>query len=744
MRFKELVDELLKYLPDANVGIVQKAYDYSAKAHLGQSRMSGEAYISHPIEVAHNLVRLKMDANTVAAGLLHDTIEDTLSTPEEIQELFGEEIFQLVDGVTKISRMQFSSREESRAENYRKMIFAMAKDIRVVLVKLADRAHNVQTLGSLSEERRRRIARETIDIYAPIANRLGIGWLETELGNGSFRYLYPEEYRAIEEKVARGQEYRDKYVEKSILRLEKELKSAQIYGKVAGRPKNYYSIYKKMMNQDIGFEDVYDLVGLRVLTDSVQNCYSVLGLVHSLWKPIPGKFKDYIAMPKPNRYQSLHTTVIGPRGERVEVQIRSEEMNKVCEEGIAAHWRYKESGNADDKSMSSQLQWVRHLLENQKDLMNPKEFLNAFKVNLFPHEVFVFTPGGEVIALPYNATPIDFAFQVHTDVGCHCKSAKVNGKPVPLRYKLRNGDQVEVVTSEEAFPVRDWLSFVKTSKARNRISSFINNEEKARSLEFGKELLEKEIQNCGFDPFQELNSEALDKAAHACGFKSSENMLVGLGIGKLSTHHVMEKLLPKEKLEGKKPKEESLVKLKENKPVSAIKVQCLNGNIMMRIGKCCHPLPGEPIIGYMTRGKGVTVHHIDCPSVSKVIDDSERLVGVEWDTGSKTVYQAHIAIVAEDNPGIFASIGQSFAESGINITRANVQQGAHKRAYFDLSIEIHDVEHLNQTLGKTMEVEGVIYLERLKEFNKNSPVKNRLEAMGRTLSLKGGKNLIES
>ena len=741
MKVQEITEELLKYLPNADIGVVQKAYEYSAKAHLGQSRRSGEAYISHPIEVARNLVRLRMDENTLAAGLLHDTIEDTLSTPEEIQALFGKEIFQLVDGVTKISKMEFSSREESQAENYRKMIFAMAKDIRVVLIKLADRTHNIKTLESLSEERQRRIARETIDIYAPIANRLGIGWLKTELENDSFRYLYPDEYRAIEDKVARGQEYRDTYVEKSILRLEKELKLAQINGKIVGRPKNYYSIFKKMIDQDISFEDVYDLVGLRVLTDSVQNCYSILGLVHSLWKPIPGKFKDYIAMPKPNYYQSLHTTVIGPRGERVEVQIRSEEMHRVCEEGIAAHWKYKESDNSDGKVLDNQLQWVRHLLENQKDLVNPKEFLNAFKVNLFPHEVFVFTPGGEVIALPYNATPIDFAFQVHTDVGHHFHSAKVNGKVVPQRYKLKNGDQVEIITSENTVPSRDWLSFVKTSKARHRISSFINNQERVQNLGFGKELLEKEIRDYGCNPLIELDNYTLEKVAHACGFKSLESMFVGIGIGKLSTYHVIEKLLPKEKLEGKKPKEESMIKLKENKPANAIKLKCLNDNIMIRIGKCCHPLPGEPIVGYITRGRGVTVHHMDCPSVSKVIDDSERLVGVEWDTETQTIYQAHIAIVAEDNPGIFASIGQAFAESGINITRANVQQGAHKRAYFDLSIEINDVEHLNQTLKKVTQVNGVIYLERIKEFNKNSPAKNRLEAI-EGLGLKGKKKVM--
>lgn len=745
MKVQDLTDALLKYLPDADVDIVLSAYLYSAKAHRGQSRRSGEAYISHPLEVANNLVKLKMDEITVAAGLLHDTIEDTLSTPEEIQELFGDEIFQLVDGVTKISKINFSSREETQAENYRKMIFAMSKDIRVVLIKLADRAHNMQTLESLSEERQRRIARETLDIFAPIANRLGIGWLKTDLENGSFRYLYPEEYKAIREKVAKGQEYRDKYVEKSIARLEKELESVHIQGKVVGRPKNYYSIYKKMMDQNIIFEDVYDLVGLRVLTDSVQNCYSVLGLVHSLWKPIPGKFKDYIAMPKPNMYQSLHTSVIGPRGERVEVQIRSEEMQKICEEGIAAHWRYKESENQDESSVNQQLQWVRLLLENQKDLKNPKEFLNAFRVNLFPDEVFVFTPGGDVISLPYNATPIDFAFEVHTDVGCHCQSAKVNGKTVPLRYKLRNGDQVEIVTSNDVSPSRDWLAFVKTSKARSRISSFINSDERLRSLALGKELLEKEIQEYGFDPAEELKEDVLEEASHACGFKSSESLFVGIGVGKLSTHHVIEKLLPKERLEGITLKDKTLIKLKENKPAAtsgnAIKVQCFNDNIMIRIGKCCHPLPGEPIIGYITRGRGVTVHHIDCPSVTRVINDSERLVGVEWGTGIQTIYQAHIAIVAADKPGILAHISHAFAEGGINITRANVQQGSHKRAYFDLSIEIHDVEHLNQTLDKIRQVDGVIYLERMKEFNKNSPVKNRLEAMGGNLEPNGERKL---
>ncbi len=745
MKARDLTDALLEYMPDADIDIILNAYTYSAKAHRGQSRRSGEAYIFHPLEVANNLVKLKLDATTIAAGLLHDTIEDTLSTPEEIQELFGEEIFRLVDGVTKISQVHFSSREEHQAENYRKMIFAMARDIRVVLIKLADRVHNMQTLESLSEERQRRIARETLEIYAPIANRLGIGWMKIELENGSFRYLYPEEYRAIEEKVAKGKEYRDRYVKKVISRLTEELERSEIPGKVAGRPKQFFSIYRKMADHNVGFEDIYDLVGVRVLTESLRDCYSVLGLVHSLWKPIPGKFKDYIAMPKPNMYQSLHTTVNGPRGERVEVQIRSEEMHKVCEGGIAAHWCYKEKDGDDGNSMSQQLLWVRHLLENQKDLKNPQEFLSAFKVNLFPDEVYVFTPEGDVIALPQDTTPIDFAFQVHTDVGYHCQSAKVNGKVVPLHYKLRDGDHVEIITSEDVSPSRDWLTFVKTFRARSRISHHINTEERARSLSMGKELLEQEIRAYDLDPAAEMTGEVFEEAARACGFNSTDSLLTGIGIGKLSAYHVIEKMIPKEKLEGKEPRKKKLIKLKESRrPESfrnAVKVQCFDENILIRIGKCCHPLPGEPVVGYVTKGRGVTVHHIDCPSVSNVIDNSERLVGVEWDTGVKTIYHAHIAIVAADKPGMMAIISQALAECGINITRANIRQGPHKRAYFNLSVEIHDVEHLNQILEKIRQIDGVIYLERIKDFNKNAPIQDRLEDADEKLAQRGEKEL---
>ncbi|MFQ5715901.1 MAG: RelA/SpoT family protein, partial [Nitrospinales bacterium] len=432
LKLDDIISAVLKYHPNADLDVILDAYVFSAKAHRGQTRRGGEAYLSHPLEVAYNLTRLKMDEASVAVGLLHDTLEDTMATPEEVREQFGEEIYQLVDGVTKISKIEFSSREEKQAENFRKMILAMAKDVRVVLIKLADRAHNMKTLDSMPEEAKKRIAGETLDIFAPLAYRLGIGWLKTQLENDSFKHLYPEENRIIQEKVAQEEGIRAKYVREVCDIVSRELKAANVLGTIMGRPKHFYGIYKKMQDQNIDFSDVYDLVGVRILTDTVKSCYAILGLIHSLWKPIPGKFKDYIAMPKPNMYRSLHTTVIGPEGQRVEVQIRTEEMHRVCEEGIAAHWQYKEGGGGQPRKVDEQLLWVRHLLENQEEFKNPKEFLNAFKVDLYPHEVYVFTPEGDVIALPKGASPIDFAYHVHTDIGQHCQGAKVNGKIVPL------------------------------------------------------------------------------------------------------------------------------------------------------------------------------------------------------------------------------------------------------------------------------------------------------------------------
>ncbi len=722
----EITDAVLAYHPEADVDIILDAYLFSAKAHRGQSRQSGEAYLSHPVEVAYNLTRLKMDEKTVAAGLLHDTLEDTLATEEEIQELFGEEIYHMVEGVTKISQVQFASWEEKQAENYRKMILAMAHDIRVVLIKLADRAHNLKTLESLSPEQQRRISKETLDIYAPIANRLGIGWLKAELEDGSFQYIRPEKHKSIVDRMQQGEDERNALVKTVCEAVKKELTSVQIEGVVTGRSKHYYSIYKKMMLQQIDLEDVYDLIGVRVITDSVRDCYAALGLVHSLWRPIPGKFKDYVAMPKPNMYQSLHTTVNGPNGQRVEVQIRSKEMHKVAEEGIAAHWQYKDGGHKS-KYQEDHLSWVRHLLEAQSEIKNPKDFLNAFKVDLFFQEVYVFTPEGDVIALPRGATPVDFAYQVHTDIGNHCLAAKVNGKIVNLKYKMKNGDRVEILTSKQKHPSRDWISFVKTSKARSKIIHYINHRERQKSLELGKEILETEIRKYGFNPAEVLKGKNLDEAIHASGFNALDNLYIGIGFGKTSVRHVVDKLLPKETLE-EFAKQVPTVKVSEPSAESkggrsGIKVKSFGDDMMLRIGKCCNPVPGDTIIGYITRGRGVSIHSVDCPSMMSLAGETERLVEVEWDTSHTTPFPARISIVTEDKPGLLAKISSTVSKCDVNMTRANVQMGNLKRAYFDLSLEILDLDHLNRTLGAIRKIPGVIHVERIKEYSKKKSKK---------------------
>jgi GTP diphosphokinase / guanosine-3',5'-bis(diphosphate) 3'-diphosphatase len=716
----DITDAVLEYHPEADVDIILDAYFFSAKAHRGQSRQSGEAYLSHPVEVAYNLTRLKMDEKTVAAGLLHDTLEDTLATEDEIKELFGDEIYHMVEGVTKISQVQFATWEEKQAENYRKMILAMAHDIRVVLIKLADRAHNLRTLESMSAEQQKRISKETLDIYAPIANRLGIGWLKAELEDGSFRYVSPEKYRAIVDRMHQGEDERDTLVKTVCEAVKKELGSAQIEGGVTGRSKHYYSIYKKMVLQQIGFEDVYDLIGVRVITGSVKDCYAALGLVHSLWRPIPGKFKDYIAMPKPNMYQSLHTTVNGPSGQRVEIQIRSNEMHKVAEEGIAAHWQYKDGSKP--KTQEDHLSWVRHLLEAQSEIQNPKDFLNAFKVDLFFQEVYVFTPEGEVIALPRGATSVDFAYQVHTDIGNHCLAAKVNGKIVNLKYKLKNGDRVEILTSKQKHPSRDWLSFVKTSKARSKIIQYINHRDREKSLELGREMLGTEIRKYGFNPAEVLKGNTLDEAIHASGFNTLENLYTGIGFGKTAVRHVVGKLLPKKTLEEFE-KQAEIVKVRDPSQAhagecSGIKVKSFGEDMMLRIGKCCNPVPGDAIIGYITRGRGVSIHIVDCPSMLALAGETERLVDVEWDTSHKMPFPARISIVTEDKPGLLAKISITVSECDVNMTRANVQMGALKRAYFDLSLEILDLDHLNRTLETIRKIPGVIHVERVKEYSK--------------------------
>lgn len=689
---------------------------FSAKAHRGQSRTSGEAYLSHPVEVAFNLTRLRMDEKTVAAGLLHDTLEDTLTTPEEIRSQFGDEVYHLVEGVTKIGQMPFASKEEKQAENYRKMVLAMAQDIRVVLIKLADRAHNLRTLKSLSDEKKRRIARETLDIYAPMANRLGIGWLKQELEDGSFKYLHPEAYKQIVQKVKQEEEERRHYVEECCRLLCHDLKQAGVEAVVKGRPKHLYSIYKKMVLQELSFDELYDLTGLRVVVESEQQCYAVLGVVHALWRPIPGKFKDYIAMPKPNRYQSLHTTVSGPGGQRVEVQIRTAEMNRVAEQGIAAHWQYKEDGKSSVKYLDDHLDWVRKMMEEQKDIKNAKDFLASFKVDLYFQEVFVFTPQGEVVAVPRGATPIDFAYHVHTDIGHHCMAAKVNGKLVSVKYKLKNGDQVEILTDPQKFPNRDWLSIVKTSKARNKISNFLNHRERERSRLLGEELLHNLIKKNGLVPEEILKGEELEEAIHSCGFKTFDNLMMSVGYGKTSARRVLEKLVPREQLNLTQP--EPAIENTATPTGSPFKVKDFDDELMIRAGKCCNPLPGDPIMGYITRGRGISVHLEECPSVLSLANEAERLLEVEWDVTGGTLFPTKVSIVSVEKQGQLARISQTLAECEVNITRANVKIGAYKRAFFDLTIEIQDLEHLETTFQRLKQVDGVLYAERIQEFNK--------------------------
>ncbi len=724
MNLADIATAVKSYHPNADLDIIWGAYIYSAKAHQNQHRRSGAAYISHPLEVAFNLTRLRMDEQTIAAGLLHDTIEDTLLTAEELRSFFGDEIYHLVEGVTKISQIQFSSKEESQAENYRKMILAMSEDIRVVLIKLADRAHNIKTLGSLSSGDQQRIARETLDIFVPIANRLGIGWMKDELEDGAFMYMMPDEHESIRVELASGQNLRESYVEKVRTILEKELVTSGITAKVVGRSKHLYGIHKKMEQQGIEFNDLYDLSGLRILTTSLKDCYSVLGQVHSLWKPIPGRFKDYIAMPKPNLYQSLHTAVIGPEGERVEVQIRTEIMHRVCEEGIAAHWQYKEEGKLKNKSMVQQLTWVRHLLETHKELTNPKEFISSFKVDLFSNEVYVFTPEGRVVPLQRGSTPVDFAYAVHTDIGDHCSAVKINGKIVSLQYKLKNGDRVEIKTDKTQKPNRHWLTFVKTSKARSKILHFINSVEKEKSLSLGMAMLRKSLAEYKVDPSEILQGKFFNEVLRSSGFANLESLVRSIGLGKVSTHQLIVKLLPRGKIEEKERREADQVKLREKAPdlAGAASLKCFDDDIHLRVSKCCHPVPGDSIIGYVTRGRGVTVHRIDCRNLQSLGNEPERFVDVVWGDYAKAAHSVRISIIAEDKPGQLAEITRVLASCDINITLANIRQGPDQRANFDFFIEVNDLQHLKQLFSEVAKVPGVIQTNRVED---NRVGKNR-------------------
>jgi len=714
VRLDDLIEKVSLYNPSADLDALRKAYVFSAKVHQGQVRLSGEPYLTHPMEVAAVLVELKMDVPSIVTGLLHDTLEDTLTTPEELRNLFGEEVTDLVDGVTKIGKITFRTSEERQAENFRKMLLAMARDIRVILVKLADRLHNMRTLEFQPEARRRKIAQETLDIFAPLANRLGISWLKSELEDLAFRYLHPEIFYDLAAKVAKRRKERQKYIEDVKKSIENKLSEHGIVGDVSGRSKHLYSIYLKMERQGIDFDQVFDLIAFRIIVESVRDCYAALGIIHASWKPIPGRFKDYIAMPKANMYQSLHTTVIGPFGERMEVQIRTQEMHSVAEEGIAAHWKYKEKGSVVTGRDDKRFDWLRQLLEWQQELKDSREFMDTVKVDLFPEEVYVFTPRGDVKELPKGSTPVDFAYSIHSDIGDRCVGAKINGKLVPLKTPLHNGDIVEVTTSPNQTPSKDWLKFVRSSKARNKIRQWVKTEQRGKSIELGKELLEKELRKYGFSLNRALGSEAAGEAVEELGFHSTEDLLAALGYGKVPLGQVIHRLVPADMLKAEAPKpgriEQVLDKIRK-KPSSAIKIHGVE-DIMVRFAKCCNPLPGDPVIGFITRGRGVTVHTSDCPQSQE--GDPERRIEVEWDMKKKSTRPAKIRVSCVDQKGMLASITGAITNCEANIISASVHSTPDRKGINIFEVDVQNLDHLNRVINALLKVKGVYKVERMR------------------------------
>ena len=713
VRLEDIVERLQRNNPEADVDLVRRAYIFSARAHQGQTRLSGESYLIHPLDVAKILAELKLDAATVAAGILHDTIEDTSSTNEEIQSLFGDEVAKLVEGMTKLSRIELQSREEREAQNFRKMIVAMSNDIRVILIKLADRLHNMRTLKFLTPEKQKRTAQETLDIYAPLANRLGIAKIKTELEDLSFQYLHPVEYREIADKVVQKRLERQAYIDELIEIVKRQLAEHGYKGDVKGRPKHLYGIWQKMQKQGISFDDVYDLIAVRIITDTKVNCYAILGLIHSLWTPVPGRFKDFIGVPKSNLYQSLHTTVIGPKGQRVEFQLRTEEMHRLAEEGIAAHWRYKEK-TALSQREEQQFAWLRQLLEWQSDLTDAKEFMDTVKGDLFPDVVYVFTPKGDVRELPQGSTPVDFAYAVHTDIGHQCVGAKINGKIVPIKYILRNGDRIEVITQTGHTPSRDWLKFVKTSKARTRIKAWVKTEERRRSILLGKELLEKDLRKHELSPAKVFKSNDIHRVAHELSHNTVDDMFAAIGYGKVSAHMVANKLAPD------RPHIEPIPKKPLKKPApekkgagGGMKIGGMD-EMLFHLSKCCSPVPGDKVIGFITRGRGISIHTLDCPNVADMTVDKERMVEVTWGEFKSGAHAVKIAVLTQDKPGILASVSSSISAAEANISHAEVTTGADKQASLNFTIEISDVDHLNRIIKSIASVDGVMDVKRVK------------------------------
>jgi guanosine-3',5'-bis(diphosphate) 3'-pyrophosphohydrolase len=713
MDIDQLLDRVKSYNTEADLGIVRKAYEFSAKVHEGQRRRSGEPYLQHPIAVAGVLTSLKTDVTAIVAALLHDTLEDTMATPEELESEFGKDVVHLVDGVTKIGKITFKSHEEKQAENFRKMLLSMADDIRVVLIKLADRLHNMRTLEHLSPPKRQAIAEETLEIYAPLANRLGIGWIKNELEDLCLKHLKPDVYEMMRTRVAKRDEDRQQYIQEVIELVTKALQDHGLPGQVYGRPKHLYGIYQKMNKQSISFEEVYDLTALRIVTDTKMNCYALVGVIHSLWRPVPGRFKDYIAIPKSNLYQSIHTTVVGPKGEHVEFQIRTDEMHRVAECGIAAHWKYKEQGRVTDRD-SKTFGWLHQFVEWHRDLPDNRQFMDSVKLDLFHDVVYVFTPKGIVKELPRGSTPVDFAYAIHTEVGDHCVGAKVNGKIVPLKHQVESGDTVEILTSPTQTPHKDWLKFVRTSRAKTKIKHWIKVEEQKRSIEIGRRLLESEFRRHGMAPAQMLKSPELAAAARQSGYDNTDELIASVGFGHLPAANVLEKLTSSANapLETRPASRKTVAGKSDDK---GVKVKGAR-DVLMQLSRCCNPVPGDRILGYITRGRGLTIHAVDCPNLEALDYDRERLVEVEWDSATPSTHAVKVSVMAVDKTGVLANVSSAIAECHANISRAEIATREDRKAVLDFIVEISGTEHLDQVLKAIERVDGVITARRIRAW----------------------------
>ena len=714
IRINDIIDKISEYAPDAETELVERAYIYSARVHDGQVRLSGEPYLSHPLEVAGILADMKLDSVSIAAGLLHDVIEDTHATAEEIQGTFGLEVVHIVSGVTKLSSVTFDSSQARQAESIRKMLLAMADDIRVILIKLADRIHNMRTLQyHKSEKRKQEIAQETLDIYAPIASRLGIYWIKNELEDISFRYLHPEEYEKIRLLLSKDMLERETYIEhvKSLLRELMEENGLKC--KVLGRYKNLHSIRQKMIKQSLPFEEVYDIIAFRIILDTVTQCYAVLGLIHGLWKPIDSKIKDYIGRPKPNMYQSLHTTVIGPEGRRIEIQIRTWEMDKVAKAGIAAHWSYKEGQKAEE-SITRQFAWIQNLIENQHNIRNPREFMENVRLDLFPDDVYVFTPQGEVKTLPKGATTVDFAYMIHTEVGNHCTGAKVNGRIVPLQYQLSTGDSVEIITTKNHFPSKDWLSFVRTVKARSKIQQWVRIQEKDRSISLGREMCEKAFRKHKLNFNELVRSPEMDETIVFFGFKTSDDLFASVGYGKITPLQIVRKFSSRVDIEESQTSflEKIIRRVRKKKPKAGGVIVKGMDDILVKFGKCCEPVPGDPITGYITRGSGVTIHRINCKQALVMIP--ERQIDVDWDKSITETYPVKIQVKSFDRVGLLADLTGAISKNGANILSANSKIGEDKIVDSQFTLSIRNTDHLNQILAEIRKVKAkAIHVHRI-------------------------------